>query len=164
MTFQAENFAEHYKAVRARLWPTQPKAAVTLPALPPPAKRRHAAERYTSPIGPVRPGRRIYAMPIGPKWQFYKAPAKARKIILEIAAKHGLHPAEMLSRRRQAHLIVARHEAWLAVHDEFYPHWSIAACARFFGVDHTSMLHALCKRRERQAFAQSPESFVEGLG
>jgi hypothetical protein len=169
MSFHAENFQEHYKSVRARLWPT--KAPVV--DRPISIVRKRSARRYSDPIGPTRPERpgahlhrRLYRWPIGPKWGLPKTRTQeARRIVLEVAEKHGLHPARMLSHTRRKEIVAARHEAWLAVHDA-YPGWSIAACARFFGINHTSLLHVLAKRRYKSA-PVSPDAakkFVEGLG
>lgn len=166
MTFQAENWKEHYKAVKARLCPT------TSPIVDRPIclSRKRDATRYDYPIGPTRPGQRIYSYPIGPKWalpsvtklraeaaQLRRAEDKLRlekdistatAVVLRVARKHELAPAVLIGPRRQQHIIAARHEAIMAVVFAC-PKWSIAGIGRFFDLDHTSVLAVMRKHARK---------------
>lgn len=62
-------------------------------------------------------------------------------IVAGVALKHGLRPEDIRGNRRFSHIVTARWEAWGEVM-KAYPHWSVMRTADYFGVDHTSVLHA----------------------
>ncbi|EIM25719.1 helix-turn-helix domain-containing protein [Microvirga lotononidis] len=70
--------------------------------------------------------------------------AHAKTIVRLIANRHGLQAADILGRTRTALVVAARHEAISSIYVEF-PHWSLEKIAQFFGVHHTSVLHAIRK-------------------
>lgn len=65
-----------------------------------------------------------------------------RAIIKDIAHRHGLRPEDIFARNRTAPLVAARHEAIVAVHLA-RPFWSYPELGRYFGLDHTTVMHAL---------------------
>lgn len=70
--------------------------------------------------------------------------ARAKLIVRAIAMRHGMRLEDIMGRGRTKPVVTARHEAIAAVYVEF-SHWSLEAIAQFFGIHHTSVLHAIYK-------------------
>jgi hypothetical protein len=67
---------------------------------------------------------------------------RAKRVLLEIAQKHGITCAEILGDRRIRAVVEARQEVMRELVDKL-PDWSIARIGRFLRRDHTTVLHAL---------------------
>lgn len=82
---------------------------------------------------------------------------KLRDILKMICREHRLDEEDVLSHKRNAELVRARHEAfWLA---KKLTHHSLPAIGRFFnGRDHTSIMHGIKQYEKRVKAAK------EGLG
>jgi chromosomal replication initiation ATPase DnaA len=65
-------------------------------------------------------------------------------IVESVAHRHGVPVKAIMSRDRHAHIIAARHEA-IAEVVEARPYWSYPTVGKLFGLDHTSVIHALQK-------------------
>lgn len=63
-------------------------------------------------------------------------------LVEAIARAHHVTMGELLGRRRYAHIIRARHAAWVELRRMG---WSFPAIAALWGVDHTSVIHAVRK-------------------
>lgn len=63
-----------------------------------------------------------------------------RAIIREVAERHGVTVAEVLSPSREGRVMRARHHAILAVRSQ-KPHLSTPQLGRIFGRDHSTVLH-----------------------
>lgn len=70
------------------------------------------------------------------------APA-CTSILNEVVKKHGFPPDVILGRERFRPVVRARHELWFRVHSELG--WSYYMMARYFNVDHTTIMHAVRK-------------------
>lgn len=69
-----------------------------------------------------------------------------KKIIADVATKHGLTHEDIIGKSRKVNIIAARHEAIEAVHLA-RPKLSLKGIARYFGDrDHTTIINALKKR------------------
>lgn len=66
-------------------------------------------------------------------------------IVESVAARHGLTVGDIMGRSRRQKIVTARHEA-IAEVVEARPHWSYPTVGQLFGLDHTSILHALQKQ------------------
>lgn len=77
-----------------------------------------------------------------------------KQIIAKVAAHHGFTYEEILSKRRDVRLVVARHEAMRAVRDA-KPEYSLPKLGRLFKRDHSSVLYALRK---------TPSNTCENIG
>jgi hypothetical protein len=142
---------QHYATIRARLWPVVVPPIVIGPI--------EAAVIYRRRIGPhvPRQGLLIYSSPIGPgqtsvylvsRNPFHTAEL-ARRIVDEVATKHGFTPEELFARRRQNALVVARHEVMWRLKREATA-WSLPQIGRYLGgMDHTSVLHGVRRHQER---------------
>jgi hypothetical protein len=67
---------------------------------------------------------------------------RAKRVLLEIAQKHGITCAEILGDRRIRAVVEARQEVMRELVEKL-PDWSIARIGRFLRRDHTTVLHAL---------------------
>lgn len=87
----------------------------------------------------------LHTLPPAPTW---KAIAK------EVADKHGVRVADILSPRRDAPTVRARHEAmWRCRNETTY---SLPQIGKFLGNrDHTTVLHGIRKHQERMALERA---------
>lgn len=85
---------------------------------------------------------------------FLLAPGRPiHAIIMEVAEKHGLTYSEMVSARRQKHLVLARHEAYWRCKRECTA--SYPQIGRAFGDrDHGTIMHGVKQHEKRIADAQ----------
>lgn len=65
-------------------------------------------------------------------------------VIEEVAERHGVPLRHVLSKRRDRHIVAARHAAIREVRERFDGD-SLPNIAKLFGRDHTTVLHALRK-------------------
>lgn len=70
-----------------------------------------------------------------------------KKILFEVGAKHGISPYRMAVGNRSAEVVRARNEAIYRV-KERKPKLSLPQIGKWFGRDHTSVLHSLAKHSE----------------
>jgi chromosomal replication initiation ATPase DnaA len=133
----AQEMQEHYKAVHARLFTPKrvPKPvlveAPTQEEAPKPEMTFDAALLDSLPPG-------------------LQAKANARRIVAEVAARHGITVEEIFGEGRTRLLANARWDA-IALVKRANPSWSLHALGAFFGRDHTSILHALRKIEKMEA-------------
>jgi chromosomal replication initiation ATPase DnaA len=78
------------------------------------------------------------------------APKPSRKvavsIIKEVAEKHGISVADIIGPNRHKNLVSARHEA-IGIVAATHWHYSLPQLGRLFGGrDHTTIMHAICRR------------------
>lgn len=71
---------------------------------------------------------------------------KAREIILEVAINRKVTEAQILGRRRDRHIVVARHEACYRIRSEL--RLSLPDIGKIMGRDHTTILHGVRKHCE----------------
>lgn len=71
-----------------------------------------------------------------------------RRIMRDVAAKHGLSEGDIYLRDRTAPMVAARHEAWAKCREAGFTLQAIAGLA---GWDHTSILTGVRRFYERQA-------------
>lgn len=71
------------------------------------------------------------------------------QIIGEVADKHGITEFQLKKRRRERPVVIARQEAMYRCAEE--TKFSLAAIGRFFGFDHTTVMHAIKAHRARLA-------------
>lgn len=133
----------HYRAVRARLYA---KTTKTLPAqksqpepVPTPCPKRDIINLY-------REGSAIiYAYPVGPEREITQAD-KARRILAEVAFRHGFGVNDVKSQRREKALVRCREEACWRLRNETT--WSLPHIGKFMGGrDHTSILWSVRKHQ-----------------
>lgn len=132
MSIETELY-EASKARRARLWfsakPQSTQDAIVAPK---------AVEE--KPVAPAQPELPHYA-----PFNFLKEPG-ALAIVKLVALKHGLTPDDLTKHKGHfRHIVAARHEAiWLI---KWHRPWmSLVEIGRVFGMDHTSILHAIRKQ------------------
>lgn len=85
---------------------------------------------------------------------------KARKtmadIVTEVARKHGLSVEQLRANRRDSMTIHAKHEAFYRCRRE--TGHSMPVIGRFFGNDHTTVLHGVRRHEERLAASGGPDA------
>ena len=87
---------------------------------------------------------------------------RARRIVSDVARRHGLQPVDIYRPGRFRHICRARKEAINAVHEEF-PKWSAPQLGNLFQRDWTTILHALgrtARARRLTAVKDAPISSV----
>lgn len=67
--------------------------------------------------------------------------ARAMKVVRRIADKHKVAIVDLLGETKLTNVLKARKEAYVAVAEEMH-WWSVFQVAKFFGRDHTTVLHA----------------------
>lgn len=87
----------------------------------------------------------------------------ARALIDNVARSNGLTCEQVLGRDRHKRFVVARHAAIRAV-CEANPHWSYPAVGRLFGIDHTSVMHALDRTGGRTPRLRKPCGRITNAG
>lgn len=70
-----------------------------------------------------------------------------RLITAEVAARHGLRPAELTGERRTHKLAHARHEAWAEIHAT--GKFSTPQIGRAFNRDHSTVVVGIQRHKER---------------
>ena len=146
-----EELHAHYKAVRARLdAPIKKEPAVRL-IYPEPAK-------YPDPLDlPVAP---IIPDVVGEVGEPIQAPTvtaetPARKILIEVAAKHGMPPTVFRSKSRGTAYVLCRQEA--AYRLKYELRFSLSQIGHLMGHrDHTTVLHAIRRYEKNLALGQGP--------
>ncbi len=139
----ALDLRSHYRAVRQRI---NARALRVLPPPAPPPSLAVPAIIYAEPIGPRRP---LFAQVSVAA----ATPARARKIVAEVAEKHGLTVDQLISYARSKHLVLARQELYWRLHAETT--WSIKRIGDFLERDHTTVLHGI--RRQRKLLLEAGE-------
>lgn len=84
-------------------------------------------------------------MTIAPGFNDHVGPTprqRMRMIVAKIAAEHGLTVDHIMSRSRFGQVVEARHAAICAI-VRLCPQRSYPEVGRFFGLDHTSIMHAV---------------------
>lgn len=157
LPWRADNWQEHFKAVKARLnggkppskapapapqpqpapvAETQPDPAPVVaqpaePIAPAPVPRRAEGQLYYLPIGPGQTG------PIGSTLH-----ALSRAIIEDVCSRHNVSQADVLNKSKKFEVVRARQEAiYLIAMNSLV---SLSRIGRVFGgQDHTTILHAI---------------------
>lgn len=139
MSFHPENFQEHYKSVRARLWPTKAAVVHVNERKPetPNATCAQPAQLRPSLTPPVARDILSIATPRDDAMEFVR----------EVAEKHGASLAEVMSHRRSHRIVMARHACYIEVRKAF-PSWTYTKIGRFFGKDHSTVFHCIKKYGE----------------
>lgn len=139
MTY-TEQLTRDYAAIRARLYGSMPRKIFR--AEPEAELEPEKISRRVR--GPGDGGSRKYywtfGRPIptgGNRW---------REILNEVAEKHDVCPREMLSASKADPVAVARFECWFRMREETT--YSYSQIGRFFGRDHTTVLHGVARWRE----------------
>ena len=100
--------------------------------------------QFYAPPPVARPVEPAPVTPVAPP-PFKTARDKVRRICTEVGTSMGVPVENILGKSRERVVVEARHAAIQAVADAF-PTWSLKMIARQFGMDHTSILHALKRR------------------
>lgn len=133
MSAALAEYRQRYRQARARLWGAAVKQEPVVLAV------RHVvgpAWLYDEPIGPRRV---VYAGSV-----FMPTTTKdiARRIVREVALKHGVSKEAMESETRATPVVMARQEAFYRLRHETL--WGFARIGRFLGDrDHTTVMHAI---------------------
>lgn len=142
----ASDLLRHYSEIRRRL-NTPPRKFVDEP-IRVPCKGR---SRYDEPIGPTRPAFWFTTEALNAMLAEAHPETTARKvkrIIREVAEKHGVTPVDILSERRTQLVVNARQEAMWRAKSE--TEWSLPRIGKAFGGrDHTTVIHALRTHEKR---------------
>ena len=153
MTFTATDPQAHYRPIRDRLMRPARKAEVK--QQPPPAPRPKRLKLSTVAIELERPACKVNVKTedlnyyiFGSKYSWGEPlPNTGRGIRGEVAKKHGLTVAEMISDRKFKHLVAARNEAFYRMRHETT--LSLPQIAKIMGDrDHTTVTHGI-KRYEK---------------
>lgn len=80
-------------------------------------------------------------------------PPTLAEIVAEVAALHGVTVEELMSPSRETRLVLARWEAMWRMSQVYWghkslPRYSSQQIGRFFGRDHSTVLHGVRKYRE----------------
>ena len=73
-----------------------------------------------------------------------------RRIMRDVAAKHGLSEGDIYLRDRTAPMVAARHEAWAKCREAEF---TLQAIAGLEGWDHTSVMHGVDRYLNRKEVA-----------
>jgi len=120
--------SDHYKAVRARLNGTTPRAPVVIAPPPPP-------EPEPEPPAPE---------PAPPSFQF--TVSAARRLAIAALAPHGMTWEQAMGPSRTLPYIAARTAVYVALRRHG---WSLKKIGLFCGRDHTTILNAVNPRKDR---------------
>jgi chromosomal replication initiator protein len=77
---------------------------------------------------------------------FSKTTETPEQIVIRISAKYHAKPEHLRGQLRHPHLVKARKEVYLILREMF--HWSYPVIGKFMNRDHTSIIHAIGKRRD----------------
>ena len=150
-----EELHAHYKAVRARLdAPIKKEPAVRL-IYPEPEKYPDPLDLPVAPIIPDVVGEigEIAEEAIAAPLVTTETPAK--KILSEVADKHGMPPTVFRSKSRDAAYVLCRQEA--AYRLKYELNFSLSQIGRLMGHrDHTTVLHAIRRYEKNLALGQGP--------
>jgi hypothetical protein len=124
----AQEFREHYRAVRARLW--------TPPPAPKPVQKTGLRLIYRFPIGPF--------LPPAYRETTYQ---KVKSIVFEHAFKHGLTVEEMMAENRSPERVAIRSELYWRLRKETT--WSLPRLGKYLNRDHTTLLHGINRHAKR---------------
>lgn len=107
------------------------------------------------------PAPRIVIPPAPPAVSFFGAPitlirvSSFTTIIGLVALRHNISFADIMSTDRTPHIVVARHQAIVLVHSHCNVR-SWKALGRMFGMDHSSIIHAVRKAQGRPLKPRGP--------
>ena len=143
-----EELHAHYKAVRARLDnPIKKEPAVRL-IYPEPEPAP-----YPDPLDVVEVVEALPEEPIAAPPVTTETPA--RKILSEVAEKHGMPPTVFRSKSRDATYVLCRQEAAYRLKTELS--FSLSQIGRLMGHrDHTTVLHAIRRYEKNLALGLGP--------
>lgn len=68
--------------------------------------------------------------------------AKAAHLVQQVAAKHSVTVDDIMGKSRRRYIVRARQEAMAVIYTEF-PMWSLPIIGKYFGRDHTTVLHSV---------------------
>jgi hypothetical protein len=148
-----EELHAHYKAVRARLdAPIKKEPAVRL-IYPEPEKY---PDPLYFPVAPIIPDVVIEIVPVEPVDNPpVTTETPARKILSEVADKHGMPPTVFRSKSRDAAYVLCRQEA--AYRLKYELNFSLSQIGRLMGHrDHTTVLHAIRRYEKNLALGLGP--------
>jgi len=131
----AQEMQDHYKAVHSRLFSPKRKPKPALVETPAQEEAPKPSMQFDETL--------LAHLPPG-----LKAKAKARRIVAEVAERHGFTADDIFGEGRKSALVAARWDAMTLVH-RANPSWSLPQIGIFFNRDHTSVLHALRRMGER---------------
>ncbi len=140
MTY-TEQLTREYAAIRARLYGPSPRP-VRVIRQPEPEPEPEKISRRTRSAGHTG-GVKYY-------WSFGKPVPTGgklwREILNEVAEKHDVCPREMLSAGKADPVARARFECWHRLREETW--LSYTQIAKFFGRDHSTVVHGVARWRE----------------
>lgn len=142
-----EELHAHYKAVRARLDGGVKKEPAVRLIYPEPAPAP-----YPDPLDSPAPVAVAVEVPPAPA---VPAETPARKVLSEVADKHGMPPTVFRSQSRDAAYVLCRQEA--AYRLKYELRFSLSQIGRLMGHrDHTTVLHAIRRYEKNLALGQGP--------
>jgi chromosomal replication initiation ATPase DnaA len=71
------------------------------------------------------------------------------ELVDNVCALRGVTRDELCGRDRSRAVAAARHELWALIYDHRERFYSFAEIGRFFGRDHTSVIHGIAAHRRR---------------
>ena len=144
-----EELNEHYKAVRARL------NSPPIMKREPPAPTLHSGP-YPDPLDsppPVKAPKQEVPAEAPP----VTAETPARRVLSEVADKHGMPSTVFRSQSRDAAYVLCRQEA--AYRLKYELNFSLSQIGRLMGHrDHTTVLHAIRRYEKNLALGQEPRA------
>ena len=169
-SFDPANFAQHYKAVRSRLFAPPKSRVIELPpveaappppaeVMPPPTANTSKATAKPAPAfknsiifeDPTGKPVTRYVHPIGPGILFYHPVFEKRAtvslILHDVAQASGISVDAILGYQRLVPIVRARHAAMYAIKKEL--NLSLPRIGTIFHRDHTSVLHGIRRHAER---------------
>ena len=150
-----EELHAHYKAVRARLDGGVKREAPVRLICPEPAPAA-----YPDPLDTPAPVAAIIEMP--DKTPETPAETPARRILNEVADKHGMPPTTFRSKNRRMDYVLCRQEAAYRLNTELK--FSLSQIGRLMGHrDHTTVLHAINRYKKNLAQGGGPWTRKSGV-
>jgi hypothetical protein len=151
-----EEMAAHYKALRGRFFPMG--SLVSIPKAPPlpdpePVKGDVRAPTLEELLLSFRETYAYSATDERGMARKVNAKREARRLVNLVAAQHGMTPEDIFSVSHQRKHTDARRAAIAAVAERF-PEWSLPQLGRFFGRDHSTILHNLRKAGVKRGGSQ----------
>lgn len=152
MSAALHEFRSRYRAARQRMYQAAIPQPLEVKRLPQPPR----VVRSDKVITPApRWGVILYDAPIGPRmpWtedQFAQMTTieRAKRIVEEVAWKHGISTIDLVSERRSVPLCNARHEVYYRLRTETT--WSLPRIGKFIGNrDHTTVINGIKRHKKR---------------
>jgi len=82
------------------------------------------------------------------------------KMLKEVAAMHGIDPAEVMERNRRYPVVRVRQEVFVRARDDM--NMSFSSIGRIMGLDHATVMHGYYKLKKQGALQTAQPAYYEG--